>query len=750
MIKAPYNFVPIHEKVYFPDWAEKISYDIPFSDGESATIHLTLTAHSPVFVRNGSTADKETRFSNIDGRFFIPGTAIKGMIRSVLEIMSFGKLGNVTEWTPTYRDLSKSATGKKYKNAMQGVHCGWLSIDPNDPEKYTIQDCGKPKRIRHQNIDDKWGTDFAALFKTNPADAYKSAKGKIKDLEGKGWDLHTVYEFSQISGADPEQYEFCAEGPVQGTLVVTGQPGKRDAAKGYGKYLEFIFEDTGTTNSIPVPKAVVDNFKFAYYDGDPNNESKDWAYWKTKLYAGESIPVFFKTSGGKIQHFGLSYLYKLPYPHGIREAIDNLGQAHRSEALDLAQSIFGASSDKKALKGRVFFSPAFAGVDTARELNPITTVLGSPKPSYYPTYIQNPEGYNAGSLQLSGRKRYPVHTNVPNNLNPGTEKVSTTFAPLDTGVVFESKIRCHNLRTIEIGALLSALTFHGNNDQLFHSIGMAKPLGFGKIRLDIVPEGLKNDPETYMTAFVKAMEAQLHIDWKTSDQIVELFTMAKEQTNTGNSKLEYMELDEFSEERGSTLKLYSQLNQIIPFSMASSDDYLENIKGKSGDELTAYINENKNIDNFNIALRAHLANEPYKKEFKGYYQQFSADPRIAAKYINGLAKLNRQIIEPCINRMQGNIDRSKPEYQALFDTIFKKKYDAKIPEQGFPNYLDPLKYTCEDLWGETGITEDNCLDLLEDFKSRIWPPIDDFIRAVKNADRLEQEIKELIWEELGA
>ncbi|MDR0612489.1 MAG: RAMP superfamily CRISPR-associated protein [Dysgonamonadaceae bacterium] len=98
-IKAPFNFVPVSEKVFFPDWADQISHDIPFEDGESGVIELKITAESPVFVRNGHTkadadnkSDEFKSFSKIDNKYFIPATTIKGAIRNVLEIMSFGKM----------------------------------------------------------------------------------------------------------------------------------------------------------------------------------------------------------------------------------------------------------------------------------------------------------------------------------------------------------------------------------------------------------------------------------------------------------------------------------------------------------------------------------------------------------------------------------------------------------------------------------------------------------------------------------
>src|SRR5680860_845721 len=97
-VKSVYNFVPApkEDEVFKPDWAEQVSHDIPFSDGESGEIELKITAESPIFIRNGhSKEDKETfeeylknpqltpikeeqeridrylSFSNYNGKYFI-------------------------------------------------------------------------------------------------------------------------------------------------------------------------------------------------------------------------------------------------------------------------------------------------------------------------------------------------------------------------------------------------------------------------------------------------------------------------------------------------------------------------------------------------------------------------------------------------------------------------------------------------------------------------------------------------------
>ena len=99
MITAPYNFVPLNKEVFYPSWADDVSHDIPFEDGESGELDITITAKSPIFIRNHSD-DKDNpskefcHFINENNakEYYIPGSSLKGMIRNVLEIISFSKI----------------------------------------------------------------------------------------------------------------------------------------------------------------------------------------------------------------------------------------------------------------------------------------------------------------------------------------------------------------------------------------------------------------------------------------------------------------------------------------------------------------------------------------------------------------------------------------------------------------------------------------------------------------------------------
>ena len=89
MITAPFNFVPLNKEVFYPSWSDEISFDKPLDESLSGEIEIKITALSPIFIRDSQNKEK---FCNYNGQFFIPGSSVRGMVRNVLEIMSFAKL----------------------------------------------------------------------------------------------------------------------------------------------------------------------------------------------------------------------------------------------------------------------------------------------------------------------------------------------------------------------------------------------------------------------------------------------------------------------------------------------------------------------------------------------------------------------------------------------------------------------------------------------------------------------------------
>ena len=567
MIKAPYNFVPLENRAFYPSWANHISQDIPFEDGVSGSIEYTIEAETPIFVRNGYTdrKDSDTKFSQTpNGQYFIPGTSIKGEIRNVLEILSFGKMTQVQDARFGIRDLSNNPEGRFYRQKIQNVHCGWLykRLAKDGSEEYLINDCGTPGRIAPEVIDEHYGTALAAFGQNlalnrqyadnDDEEKLRSAYNKYENilnisLESQDIEKRLSGTFSTV----PDNYnriiaDFSSNGK-KGCIVVTGQPSRREPERRRGKYYEFVFFESNTNEKVE--SQIIDDFI--------TNHKNNYDYkniWKRYLNEGKRVPVFFMRRNGNlgpIDAIGLAYMFRIPTANFIKGAIPIELQSNRRK--DLAECIFGTAKESlKQLKGRVNISHAFA-CGTPNKCGIVTTVLGSPKPSYGPLYASSGT-WNDANAQIKGRKRYPVRTTLlpPNE---GTDSQTCKFIPLDQGTSFKGRITFHNLKECELGALIAALTFNGHPD-CCHSIGEAKPLGYGKVKISIdklsvisikdifakTDDPTQQETDYYFNKFKDVMTENIGTGWENSNSIRELCALARGIDKEVNNNFSYMRM----------------------------------------------------------------------------------------------------------------------------------------------------------------------------------------------------------------
>lgn len=131
-ISAPYNFVPLNEFVFVPDWGGEVSQDIPFADGEDGYIEVTWKNVSPLCIRDASGTDDKNYSMHVkmsDGSrlYFIPGSSLRGMLRNTLSVMSFGRLTQYENRYFGHREFdTKNTDGKDYQKMMSKVKYGWL------------------------------------------------------------------------------------------------------------------------------------------------------------------------------------------------------------------------------------------------------------------------------------------------------------------------------------------------------------------------------------------------------------------------------------------------------------------------------------------------------------------------------------------------------------------------------------------------------------------------------------------------
>lgn len=503
MISSPYNFVPLNLNVFIPEWNDKVSHDIPFSDGESGIIRLKIKNLTAMHISGGKDKDNISFPCHLmkDGKrqYFIPATSIKGMIRSVAEVLSFAKLNQYNEDYFGYRIFMnpKSEDYKRYHQEMEDPLCGFLTMenDENHGTVLKIHSCGKPERV----------------------------------------------EISQLSKID-----FESEGK---TLVKSGEM--------HGKKHEHLFGPKSGEIFI-VPSEVEKQFRTIY---KPNRDFE--TKWKILKNGGE-LPVFFHLDhDGKVKHLGLSKNYRLPYLKNVKEGINQTCKnvkGRKVEGYDMIETLFGYTNSAKenaSLKGRVQFGHAFTqDVIEDDSLFEVKGVLGQPQASFTPLYLKQKNtgsfaSYNDPDLEIAGRKRYRVHandviTNVP--AGNGNEGVTSTLMLIPAGHTFELAIAVHNLKPAEIGLLLSALTFH-NTSSAHHNLGMAKSYGYGKIAVqDIKLDGFESDD---ISSYLKAFEWQMcnftiatqSVEWSQSEQVRKLVSIASDHTD----KLDIMTLEGYKE-----------------------------------------------------------------------------------------------------------------------------------------------------------------------------------------------------------
>lgn len=120
----PYSFIPLSEHVFNYTKEEKTQFlyanDIPFKDGISGKITVEFEAKSPFCVKS---QDKEN--CNINRKFFIPSTSIKGMIRSVFEIITLSNIRNQSE---NSRFSMRDLTSKDYELKSEKPKGGFLFL----------------------------------------------------------------------------------------------------------------------------------------------------------------------------------------------------------------------------------------------------------------------------------------------------------------------------------------------------------------------------------------------------------------------------------------------------------------------------------------------------------------------------------------------------------------------------------------------------------------------------------------------
>lgn len=613
-VHAPYNFVPLSNVVFPADNANVINQDMPLKDGYSGTIAFRIIAESPLCVGGERTKASSAApgqvymFKTPDGSqsYAIPGSSIRGMIRNVLEIATFSKFDLVDEQRFAVRDLSGSIPEYGRKMVKKDRHRGLQALKPKalagllrydrDLKVWKIrpQSFGRIEqedlaefagRIINREKPDREAERVLLTRDSIQAKPARDAKGKPVFLETvdkyRLWEKHSLSLKLPVKERIKPDWHLHAKGSRylwyeritiadnanggHGLLVFTGQPSAT-------KHMEFVFFDDGS-EEFEVPPNLMSRFvaaqKAAAGRGDTETSTWDFMLRRMNAAKDEPIPVFFlpkdAASPRSIEDLGLSMMFPMTTAKSVSEIVDVMQCGSQSVKLDWAQAIFGMAAEEKGegLKGRVSFSVARIQGDQHEVTLSRPGILSSPKASFYPAYLEQPDADGGGKVtngscqvmhylsedvRLRGWKRYPARSggSAVQKMDGGLtskRQLQTQLNTLPKGAQFSGQLRFHNLTAAELGAMLWCMTL-GGNSHLVHGLGTGKPWGFGQSRVEIVRDGasiIPNDLEEPRTSawrpfvddFVKRME-QLFAErtdvaeakWGSSPQIAALQAMA--------------------------------------------------------------------------------------------------------------------------------------------------------------------------------------------------------------------------------
>ena len=444
--RAPYNFVSLNQTI------------VPVDERD-----IDQSKYDP---------KKNSDFFSPTGKAAIPGSSLRGMIRTMVEILSYSKFGFTQDDRRLYfRTFADSVRGvrdeySRHMSSAKGEEKRMSAglLHRKGYRSYEIIPAGKVKKVFGEEAKRyrERGKEIDRGIFTLPDGGFIVC---IKNLEGTINNYHVAKDNSQ-------------------------KPVTWDQAEMEMDIAHYI-DDINRSKSVPDLLKLV-NKKYKEFDKKINREVEKFI---------EFVPCFYTTykDKGKSHYaFGHNPYFRLPYQQTINALIKQ--NDLKDGGLDFANSIFGSvesGKENKQIAGRVFFMDAIRVSGEISDLEVAPKILSSPKPTTFQHYLEQNgksdndamrEHYNSNT-KIRGNKLYwnflaskwqaDKQEEIKKEIH--SEKSQHTLIKIaNSHSIFKGRIYFENLTEKELGALLSAVILIPGSH---HKIGMGKPLGLGTISI---------------------------------------------------------------------------------------------------------------------------------------------------------------------------------------------------------------------------------------------------------------------------
>ncbi len=466
--EAPYNFVPLISEVVTGeiDEVSQTAYkEHVLAHGKNTGyIDLEITSKSPLFI--GGNGEK---FFAPSGKPMIPGSSIRGMVKNLFKIITFGSMRpgeDIEDKTMYFRGLAaKGSLGRYYNKCMI---------------------------TRNKNFSDSKG-QAGFMIKIKNTDDYYICPAKC---ERKSGDIGCA----EVNVDWPKTAKDIKECRCK---IHTGPMFSKK------HYYEIFAPDWSVKKRIQVPHEVVQG-----YDNDRTENDKLTRKSLRKMAKEDEeavkftgcedicfvVPCFYvaENKNGKmvVKHFGHGKYYRIPYQKTIAEHVP-FGVCS-DKVVDLSDMIFGRT---EMWGSRVFFEDAVHEGTVKKLGSSLTHPLLSPKPTSFQLYLEQESDADMNTLKhwdeeakIRGYKLYWHQGNNENNwkINGNNDKRKkkeekvegmAPITPLSADNRFKGRIRFSNLSDVELGALLAVFDFARKDKNICYKLGMGKSIGLGSVTI---------------------------------------------------------------------------------------------------------------------------------------------------------------------------------------------------------------------------------------------------------------------------
>ena len=610
---APYNFIPFSAVV--PKVAEKAG-ELPAHNEIndellSGKIKLDITAVTDIFVGGSAQSNEGELFAtDFRGREVIPGSTLRGLVRSNMQILGFSSVaGDVEDYAIMYRQVGSRGTklARQYRDGILGVktvplgkgrqislplnvEAGYITCEKG---AYYIYSAGKPidektyGRMNYYSISEQ-------VMLMDPRHFDIDLEKTQYIMEFKKGEREPSFRSRDDYAPYVEEVFFRPSGKTVSS--VKRNTGGEEALSGYRKgYLV----STGFMNKkkavyiIPVPEvSEIEKEKISLEDKDIIAFKRDYAGRKNTLHGtkckdkgkkeqarefydlpapGKTKPVFFMRYAGKT-YFGFTPYARVFYDKTLYAGLPD--EHKQSNRIDYVSSILGFSdsSNGESYKSRVFFEDAVIKKDKGDRA--FSLVPGEPKLSSWYDYVVQDDRFGKtynDDFELRGVKQYWLHKKAADSDKGSTngekagdsdkrgrnEDVVVSFKAKRAGCSFSTDIHFKNLRKAELGLLLSCIYLGENYQQ---NIGRAKAYGFGRIDIAKPRVFLLDYKKMYsmlsldvyeeirdISGYVEAYKKEIWQKYKLSfDHLKDFYLMKDKERIPEEKAIRYMELPEYS------------------------------------------------------------------------------------------------------------------------------------------------------------------------------------------------------------